>query len=84
MKAVCTCEGHETTGSDNCGIVLIVVEISHRLLWNCRLNRLSVIKLSIVNNRLSNQSRDSVPSRLAGDVVFFFFQDVRWSHILLE
>ena len=36
------------------------------------MDRPSVIKLSIVNNRLSNQSRDSEPSRVAGDVVFFF------------
>ena len=36
------------------------------------MDRLSVIKLSIVNNRLSNQSRDSEPSRLSGDVVFLF------------
>ena len=37
------------------------------------MDRLSVIKFSIVNNRLQNQSRDSKPSRLDGDVVFFFF-----------
>ena len=37
------------------------------------MDRLSVIKLSIVTNRLSNQPRDSEPSRLAGDVVFFPF-----------
>ena len=34
----------------------------------------AVIKLSIVNNRLPNQSRDSEPSGLAGDVVFSFFR----------
>ena len=34
VKAVCTCEsGHETTSSDNCDIVMIVVGISHQLLW---------------------------------------------------
>ena len=48
------------------------------------MDRMSVIKLSIVNNRLSNQSRDSEPSRLADDVVFFFFQDVWWSNVSLE
>ena len=35
VKAVCTCERHETTSSDNCDIVMIVVGISHQLLWNC-------------------------------------------------
>ena len=34
VKAVCYCERHETTGSDNCDIAMIVVEISHQLLWN--------------------------------------------------
>ena len=38
------------------------------------MDRLSVIKLSIVSNRLSNQSRDSEPSRLADDVVFSFIR----------
>ena len=35
VKAVCTRERHETTSSDNCDIVMIVVGISHQLLWNC-------------------------------------------------
>ena len=34
------------------------------------------LKNSTVNNRLSNQSRDSEPSRLAGDEVLSLFQDV--------
>ena len=38
------------------------------------MDRLSVIKFSIVNNRLENQSRDSESSRLDGDVVFSFFR----------
>ena len=50
VKAVCSCERQETTSSDNCDIVMIVVEISHTLLWNCCGQ--TVIKFSIANNRL--------------------------------
>ena len=31
VKAVCTCKRHETASSDNCDILIIVVEISHQL-----------------------------------------------------
>ena len=85
MKAVCTCERHETTSSDNCDMVndrsgnesSTAVE----LLWTYCLSLSSVL---IVNNRLSNQSRDSKQSRLACDKVFFLFQDVWWCHVSLE
>ena len=49
VKAVCTCERHETTSSDNCDIVMIVMES----VINCcgtAVDRLSVIEF--VNNRL--------------------------------
>ena len=55
---------------------MIVVEMSHQLLWtDCH-------RALIVDNRLSNQSRDIEPSRLAGDEVFL--QDVWWSQVSLE
>ena len=45
--------------------------MSHQLLWADR----SVIKLSTVINRLSNQSRDNETSRRAGDVLSFRVYD---------
>ena len=38
VKAVCTCERHETTSSDECDIVMIVVEISDQLLAQIQYN----------------------------------------------
>ena len=67
MKAVCTCERQETTSSDNCDMVNNRSENES----STAVGRLSAIKLSTVINRLSNQSRHTETSRLAGDVLFF-------------
>ena len=43
--------------------------------------RLTIIEISIVNNQLPSQSRDSEPSRPAGDEIF---HDAGWSFVSWE
>ena len=63
---MCALVKDQSTSSDNCEMVND--RTGNEL--SIAADRLTVIKLTIVDNRLSNQSRESKPSRLAGDEFF--------------